>query len=127
MTELSSVNDVSLDNQYQFDPNPVICFVQAASCSSSTALTFAWSVKCTQGDSAEAAKSRVEATAGYTKTSTKFALKIDSGTLLAGRTYEFTVVVALKATPSTKSTVKTSVVVEWSPLQPGIVGGKICH
>ena len=83
-------------------------------------------MKCTHGDSAEAAKTRVEATTGYTETSTKFALKIDSDALLAGRTYEFTVVVALKATPSTKTTVKTSVVVEWSPLQPGIVGGKKC-
>ena len=95
----------------------------AASCSSSTALTFTWSVKCTQGDSADAAEARVEASSGYVETSMKFALKIDSGALLAGRTFEFTVVVALKESPSIKTTVKTSVVVEWSPLQPGIVGG----
>jgi hypothetical protein len=80
-------------------------------------------VKCTQGDSPDAAKARVEASAGYRETSTKFALKIDSGALLAGRTYEFTVVVALKENPSVKTTVKTSVVVQWSPLKPGIVGG----
>ena len=66
----------------------------------------------------------MEASAGFTQTSTKFALKIDSGTLLAGRTYEFTVVVALTADVSIKTTVKTSVVVEWSPLEPSIVGGK---
>ena len=101
----------------------VVCFLQAATCSSSTALTFAWSVKCTQGDSPDAAEARVKASTGYLETSTKFALKIDSGALVAGRTYEFTVVVALKDNPSIKTTVKTSVVVEWSPLQPGIVGG----
>ena len=101
----------------------ITAIATAASCSSSTALTFAWSVKCTQGDSADAAEARVEASSGYLETSTKFALKIDSGALLAGRTYEFTVVVALKESPSIKTTVKTSVVVEWSPLQPGIVGG----
>lgn len=67
----------------------------------------------------------MEASAGYKKTSGKFALKISKGALLAGRTYEFTVVVALKANSLIKTTVKTSVEVEWSPLQPAIVGGMI--
>ena len=84
-------------------------------------------MKCTKGDSADAAKAWVEYSAGYKATSKKFALKIDAGALLAGRTYEFTVVVASKANPSIKTTVKTSVVVAWSPLEPSIVGGRSYH
>ena len=83
-------------------------------------------MKCTLGDSCDAAKFKVENSAGFKDTSMKFALKIDSGALLAGRTYEFTVVVALEEDPSIKTTVKVSLVVAWSPLRPAIVGGKSC-
>ena len=68
----------------------------------------------------------MENSAGFKETFTKYALKIDSRALPAGRTFEFTVVVALAESPSVKTTIKTSIVVQWSPLRPAIFGGKRC-
>ena len=97
---------------------------QAASCSSDKALTFTWTVTCTNDDSVGAAKTRAESSSGFGQTSSKSALKIDAGALVGGKEYEFTVVVALKASSSTATTVTTTVNVEWSPLEPSIVGGQ---
>ena len=96
---------------------------QAASCSSSKALTYSWSVRCTNDDSSNAAKTRFESSPGFRETSSKSALKVDSGALVGGKTYEFTVTVALKESPSTATNMTTTVMVDWSPLEPAIVGG----
>ena len=79
---------------------------------------------CTNDDSAGAAKTRAESSSGFGQTSSKSALKIDAGALIGGKKYVFTVVVALKASSSTATTVTTAVDVEWSPLEPSIVGGQ---
>jgi hypothetical protein len=96
---------------------------QAASCSMEKALSYSWSVLCTNDDSGNSAKTRAESSPGFQLTSNKAALKIDAGSLVGGKTYRFTVVVSLTASPSTATTMTTDVAVEWSPLEPAIAGG----
>ena len=94
---------------------------QAASCSAEKALSYSWSVVCSNAD----AKTRAESSSGFTLTATKSALKIDAGSLVGGQTYTFTVNVSLTASPSIATTASVEVVVEWSPLVAAIAGGKL--
>ena len=128
-SEGSSLNDLTYSPDLflivELSKSCIIIRSQAASCSSSKALTYSWSVRCTNDDSSNAAKTRFESSPGFRKTSSKSSLKVDSGALVGGKTYEFTVTVALKASPSTATNMTTTVVVDWSPLEPAILGGQI--
>jgi hypothetical protein len=97
--------------------------LQAASCSTEKALSYSWSVVCTNDDGSNSAKTRAESSAGFGLTSNKAALKIDAGSLVGDKTYTFTVVVSLTASPSTATTMTSTVAVQWSPLEPAIAGG----
>ena len=109
-----------------FEQAFIILFVsifQAASCSAEKALSYSWSVVCTNDDGSNSAKTRAESSPSFQLTRNKAALKIDAGSLVGEKTYTFTVVVSLTASPNIATTMSTDVTAEWSPLEAAIAGG----
>ncbi len=100
-----------------------VSIFQAASCSAEKALSYAWSVVCTNDDGSNSAKTRAESSPSFQLTRNKAALKIDAGSLVGEKTYRFTVVVSLTASPNIATTMSTDVTAEWSPLEAAIAGG----